>query len=131
MSSNFCVLSYNLLQENEGYGVYLLLWSDSNIIHHNTFIDNNLGGSSQAYDDCTDNYWYDTATLGGNFWSDWLEIGSYPIDGSASSVDLYPLDEPTIYSTDENQLDFAFTLLILVFPLLLTRIILKKTKKLQ
>ncbi|GAI76776.1 unnamed protein product, partial [marine sediment metagenome] len=98
-----------------------------------------LGGTSQACDDGASNTWYDTATLEGNYWSDWSKIGSYSIDGYTDSVDLYPLNEPaesttTEYTsvestTDENQLNFSFTLLMLVFPLILTRIISRKTKK--
>ncbi len=127
--SGFCVVTYNLLQENEEYGVYLGYGPDNNLIHHNTFVDNNLGGTSQACDDCTNNYWYDSETQEGNYWSDWSGEGSYSIDGDAGSVDPYPLDEPAEYSTDKNPLNFTFTLLMLVFPLILTRIISKKTKK--
>ncbi len=129
-SSTFCVVTYNLLQENEGYGVYSSSGSDNSIIHHNTFVDNNLGGTSQARDDGgTNTTWYDTETQEGNYWSDWSGIGNYSIDGSACSFDLYPLDEPVEYSTDETQTYFTFTLLILVVPLMLTRIISKKVKK--
>ena len=96
--SAFCDVTYNLIQANEGYGVYLRSNSHTNLIHHNTFVANNLGGTSQAFDDCTDNIWNDTATLEGNYWSDWSGIGSYSIDGSASSSDLCPLDEPTVYT---------------------------------
>jgi parallel beta-helix repeat protein len=92
--SDFCVVTYNLLQENVGYGVHINVDSANNLIHHNSFVDNNLGGTSQAYDNGTTNTWYDTATLEGNCWSDWSGTGSYSIDGSAGSVDLYPLDCP-------------------------------------
>ncbi|MBA7527909.1 hypothetical protein ES705_20089 [subsurface metagenome] len=131
-SSDFCVFTYNLLQENEEYGVYSSSGSDNNIIHHNTFVDNNLGGTSQAFDDCTNNTWYNNATQKGNFWSDWSGTGSYSIDGSANSVDLYPLNEPAEHSvestTEENPLNFIFTLLMLVVTLIFTRIISKKAK---
>ncbi|MBA7557896.1 hypothetical protein ES705_50674 [subsurface metagenome] len=137
-SSSSCVITYNLLQENEKYGIYLYN-SVNRLIHHNNFVDNNLGGTSQAFDDGANNYWYDTATKEGNYWSDWSGTGSYSIDGSASSEDLYPLDEPVgstttehtsvESTTDENQLNFTFTLLIVVVPLIFTRIISKKTKK--
>ncbi|MBA7578428.1 hypothetical protein ES708_20290 [subsurface metagenome] len=95
--SDFCVVTYSLLQENRYYGVYLRYDSDNNLIHHNTFVDNNLGGTSQAFDDCTNNFWYDTETLEGNYWSDWSGTGSYTINGYAGSIDLYPLDEPAVY----------------------------------
>ncbi len=137
--SDFCVVTYNLLQENEECGVVLDSASDNNLIHHNTFVDNNLGGTSQACDTGTDSFWHDTATKEGNYWSDWSGTGAYSIDGEANSVDLYPLDEPAEYTstehtsvestTDENQLSFKFTLLMLVVPLMLIRIISKKTKE--
>ena len=118
-SSDFCVVTYNLLQENEGYGIYIESSSDNNHIHHNTFLDNNLVGTSQAYDEGTNNFWYDTEILEGNYWSDWSGIGSYSIDGPASSVDLFPLDEPTLLPIiAEYQLLSLFTLLIPVVPLL-------------
>ncbi len=93
---NLCVVTYNLLQENEGYGACLESDSDNNLIHHNTFVDNNLEGTSQACDNGTNNYWYNTATQEGNFWSDWSG-NSYSIDGSTGAIDLYPLlDKPVI-----------------------------------
>ncbi len=57
------------------------------------------------------------------------EEDPYVIDGPAGGVDLYPLDELVEYSTDETQLNFAFTLLISVVTLMLTRTISKKKKK--
>ena len=96
-SSGFYVVIYNLLQSNKEHGVYLESGSDNNLIHHNNFVDNNLGGTSQAYDDGTNNTWYDSATQEGNYWSDWDGTGFCSIDGYAGSIDLYPLDEPTVY----------------------------------
>jgi parallel beta-helix repeat protein len=118
--SDFCNITYNLLQENERYGIDTSSDSDNNNIHHNNFADNNLvGGTSQARDEGTNNYWYDTEILEGNYWSDWSGIGSYSIDGPASSVDLFPLDEPTLLPIiAEYQLLSLFTLLIPVVPLL-------------
>ena len=124
--SDFCVVTYNLLQENVGYGIRLYSSSDDNFIHHNIFVDNNLGGYSQARDDCANNYWYDPETLEVNYWSDWLGIGSYYIDGEAYSIDLYPLGEPVVAEYPQIVL---LTLLLSIVPLLLTKIISKKTKK--
>ena len=59
-------------------------------VHHNSFRNNNLGGSSQALDSGFDNTWYDYQTFEGNFWNDWV-VGSYSIDGTANAVDPYPL----------------------------------------
>ncbi|MCG3224152.1 MAG: right-handed parallel beta-helix repeat-containing protein [Candidatus Heimdallarchaeota archaeon] len=95
-NSDFCILSYNLLQENENYGVHLFSNSDNNIIHHNTFVDNNLGGTSQAFNYGSANTWYDVETLEGNWWSDWSGTGSYSIDGPSGSIDPYPLNESVI-----------------------------------
>ncbi len=129
LGSSDCVVTYNLIQENRCYGVYSTPSSENNLIHHNTFVDNNLGGTSQANDRGTNNLWFDTITLEGNYWSDWSGTGNYSIDGDANSVDYFPLDEPVEYPTDENQLNFTFALLLLVVPLFLKRIISKKVKK--
>ena len=97
-NSDFCVITYNLLKENERYGIVINSVSDNCTIHYNTLVENqNLVGASQAFDDGANNTWYDTATLEGNWWSDWSGTGNYSIDGSANSEDLYPLDEPTVY----------------------------------
>ncbi|MBA7542083.1 hypothetical protein ES705_34399 [subsurface metagenome] len=123
--SDFCVVTYNFLQENEGYGVYLI-YSDNTTIHHNTFVDNNLGGTSQALDAGVNNTWYDSATLEGNYWSDWSGEGSYSIDGSANSVDLYPFGEPVVVEYPQIVL---LALILSIVTLFLTRIISKKVKK--
>ena len=78
-------------QENVEYGI--VLWGDDNVVHHNTFVDNNIGGSSQAFDGGTNNVWYDISTLEGNFWSDYDGDGNYTMDG-VGTADLYPLLEP-------------------------------------
>ncbi len=139
--SGFCVVTYNLLQGNEVYGIYLhdiylgyyyvgyhYIYSDNNLIHHNNFVDNNLGGTSQAYDSGSNNFWYDTVTQEGNYWSDWSGTGNYSIDGDESSIDLYPLDEPVEYSTDETQILFTLTLLIVVVPLILIKLFSRKRR---
>ncbi len=95
-NSSSCFLSYNLFQENGEYGIDLHSSSANNLIHNNTFVDNNLGGTSQGHDDGANNYWYDSTIQEGNYWSDWSGTGSYSIDGVAGAFDLYPLDEPTV-----------------------------------
>ena len=127
--SDSCLLTYNLLQENEEYGIYLGPHSDSNIIHHNYFIDNNLGGISQASDWGNNNIWYDTTTNEGNYWSDWSGTGGYPIDGSGIFGDPYPLDEegnPPIIS--EFQQKYTFTA-VLFLCLVIVPILFKKKRK--
>ncbi|MCE7741341.1 MAG: hypothetical protein GOP50_02680 [Candidatus Heimdallarchaeota archaeon] len=99
--SDSCLVSYNLFQENSKHGVYIH-FSDNNLVHHNTFVNNNLAGDSQASGYGTNNYWYDTALLEGNYYSDWSGTGSYSIDGSPNQFDLYPLSEPPVdYITEE------------------------------
>ena len=98
LNSDTCLLTYNLLQENEEYGIYLSSLSDDTIIYHNYFVDNNLGGISQANDNGTNNFWHNEDTKLGNYWSG-HEKGKYSIDGSANSLDPYPLKE--IYGTEK------------------------------
>ncbi|MCG3255406.1 MAG: right-handed parallel beta-helix repeat-containing protein [Candidatus Heimdallarchaeota archaeon] len=85
-----CIITNNLLKENDQYGITMLSSVGVSKIYHNVFLDNNLLGTSQAEDD-TGNQWYDEISLSGNWWSTWVS-GSYAIDGSAGSVDLYPLN---------------------------------------
>ncbi|MHA1219780.1 MAG: right-handed parallel beta-helix repeat-containing protein, partial [Candidatus Heimdallarchaeaceae archaeon] len=125
-NSDFCNITYNLLQENEGYGICLRANSDNNLIHHNTFVDNNLGGTSQAYDDGIRNTWFDDVSLEGNTWSDLSGAVFYLIDGSAISVDLYPLEEPIIVEYPQI---VPLALLLSIVILFLTRTISRKLKK--
>ena len=90
---DFCYITYNLIQENEEYGVIIKGDSKDNIIHHNTFINNNLGGTSQASDWGVNNTWYEKEIKEGNYWSEWDSKKPYLIDGDANSTDPYPLNE--------------------------------------
>jgi parallel beta-helix repeat protein len=93
-SSNTNLITYNRIRNNSAYGLYLNS-SNNNAIHHNNFIDNNLGGLSQAYSSGNgNNTWFDTSRLKGNYWSNWFGGGYYQIEGSESSHDFYPLEEP-------------------------------------
>jgi parallel beta-helix repeat protein len=96
-SSN-CQIHFNHIENNSEYGVVLTEttnpWEDQPVtIFLNSFIDNNLDGTSQALDNGTSNYWYYSDLEQGNYWSDWNGTGSYSIAGSANAVDLYPLSE--------------------------------------
>ena len=87
-----CNITYSLFQNNQGYAIEIYSLSYDNNIHHNAFINNNLGGSSQAMDRTGLNFWYDTLSLEGNFWNTWDGTGSYPVDYVERDVDdLYPL----------------------------------------
>ena len=93
VTTDDCILSYNLLTENENYGVDVLTRCEGNIIHHNSFIGNNLEGTSQANDNGTETVWFEVATEEGNYWNEWDSKDPYPIDGPANSTDPYPLNE--------------------------------------
>ena len=71
------------------------------------------------------NFWYDPTSFEGNWWSDWDEISAYPIDGSASSLDLYPLGVPGIPELEDisNQimLIFLFGLIFVSFSIILKK----------
>lgn len=118
-------ISYNLILENVGYGALLMSSTSNYVVHHNSFINNPLSeeASSQAYDEGTDNYWYLPETSTGNFWSDKGIGGKYYIDGSANSVDLFPLKEPPVEPGDDyvykTSLHFIAILIAFVLPCIL------------
>ncbi len=88
----------NSMETNSDYGLVLDADSQFNTIHHNAFL-NNGGSSSQAKDDGSNNVWYEDATSEGNYWyNGTIAITPYPIDGLASSVDLYPLGSIPVIS---------------------------------
>ena len=115
--SGSCLITYNLLQENEGYGVCI---SESyNIIHHNTFVDNNLEGFSQALDYGVENIWYDPTVNEGNYWSDLGNYCYYQIDGEGGIKDLYPLN------VKENCVNpKTMTILSIVLPIIFSGVLL-------
>ncbi|MCG3224321.1 MAG: right-handed parallel beta-helix repeat-containing protein, partial [Candidatus Heimdallarchaeota archaeon] len=112
-NSDSCLISYNLLQENIDYGVYLDYTSGYNILHHNIFVDNNQIGGSQAYDSGNNNTWYDVELLEGNYWSDLGTNCTYEIAGQAEAVDQYPLNR----SQDCNIPHSKTTLIIVAIAL--------------
>jgi hypothetical protein len=71
--------------------------SQDNIIHHNEFVDNNLYiiQGPQAFDNGSNNTWYDKTSNEGNYWSDYTTIPCV-IEGSACSIDPWPLGESII-----------------------------------
>ncbi len=119
----------NLLQENKNYGIKLSS-SDFNIIHYNTFFENNLEGYndgmftgySQGYDSKTTNIWYHAVNLEGNWYSDWSGVGSYVMDGRlmGPNVDLYPLGgDPPVPIISEYQNITYILIPALVIPIVL------------
>lgn len=118
---NSSEIFYNTIQNNFGYGIHAESMSITTI-HHNNFIQNNLGGVSQAYSkNGMNNSWYDESEKQGNYWDTWLGSGPYGIEGLSYSDDLYPLSEPTIAPTESQfaattfLLSFLIPLLIIVF----------------
>lgn len=92
-----CNFTYNLIKDNTEYGINADIMGEVNVFHHNAFVSNAIGlGNSQAYDNGTNNLWYDVSTNEGNFWNDWVGTGNYSIDGSTGSFDLYPLGSSPI-----------------------------------
>ncbi len=87
------LITNNTFSNNTLYGLVLYSDTSDNQIHHNSFLGNNLEGSSQALDHGKDNLWYDEETKEGNFWDDWTSRKPYPIDGGAEAEDKYPLNE--------------------------------------
>ena len=124
--SDSCLITYNQLITNTEYGIYIN--TDTNIIYNNSFIDNNLGGTSQAFDAGTGNIWYDTGTNLGNMWSDWIS-GPYAIDGAAGSFDLYPLFEIPIPPIIAEYPYTGIFLILAIIPFLTVGFILFKRKK--
>jgi parallel beta-helix repeat protein len=89
----------NRFEENNNYGLELITNTISAsincTIYSNSFILNNLGGTSQAFDEGKGNKWYNDVTSTGNYWSDYTGSGPYHIAGSTAS-DLFPLLIPPI-----------------------------------
>ena len=99
-SHNFKIAN-NLFQQNGAPGIDLFS-SSYNIIHHNTFYNNSLEETINAYDFkqfnwySSNNTWYDIYSTEGNYWDNANETGSYQIPGNHINYDFYPLLEPTV-----------------------------------
>ena len=105
------IIIYNNISKNSHYGIIMEFDSDNNTIHHNIFIDNYTPSYSQASDSGGENnLWYDEEALEGNYWSDWTGSGGYEIDGTAGSIDLYPLSLSTTNKGGAPQLLFIITI---------------------
>lgn len=97
-SSDYTTIRFNKIEGNQDYGVDVVNNTDECRIHHNNFIGNNAGGTSQAIEDFITGHrdceWYDSSVNQGNYWSDYVSPGVYNIDGTASNFDPYPLSSP-------------------------------------
>ena len=125
-----CLLKDNLLHDNENYGISLLNDYKS-ILYHNSFVDNNQNGNSQAFCEGVNSTWYDVNSKQGNYWSDWSSSGSYLVDGNATCKDLYPLDEITVPLTEDlEKTNYNFLMLIpIVFVILIRKYMFKRNEK--
>ncbi|MDG6220979.1 MAG: NosD domain-containing protein, partial [Candidatus Thermoplasmatota archaeon] len=94
-STRRTTICYNVIQGGSVYGFYLGSSTYDNLIYHNRII----GNSNQAYDDGTNNNWYNGYPMGGNYWGDHTSPdvnidgyvdNPYTISGSAGSQDPYP-----------------------------------------
>jgi len=90
-------ISYNYFERNYIFAINIEISNNNNVIHHNSFVNNSAHGMSQAHDDGF-NLWYDIYTNSGNYWDDYIGVGSYAIDGLAGNSDLYPLDTRPVLS---------------------------------
>lgn len=95
--SDYTSIVWNTLVGNGAYGIELCYYSANNALHYNDFIRNGQY-TSQAYDDGTNNTWYDDTVFEGNYWSDYSDAGSYVIAGSAGASDPYPSLSPYRYT---------------------------------
>ncbi len=102
------VCSHNFIKNNTDYGLKVYI-SANVMIYLNSFVEN-IGNSSQGYDDSEDNFWYNSLTEEGNYWSDYTGIGSYSIDGDGEAVDLYPTGPALV-----SEFALGFFLVIPVF----------------
>jgi parallel beta-helix repeat protein len=95
---NNATIYNNLFQEHSSVAIKLTYETENCTIYHNTFIDNDWLGFysySHAYDNGTNNLWYNETLQEGNYWDDWTS-GPYAIFGEVGSQDLYPLGSPTV-----------------------------------
>ena len=119
-------ISYNLFEDNSGYAIYSTNDNMGDWIHHNAFIDNNLGGTAQAYEESPFNTWCDPWSMEGNFWNDYSGSGNYTLDGIAYANDTYPLGDIPPEVPEYKNLAY----LILVVPVvILSTLIAKRRKK--
>ncbi|MHA1865699.1 MAG: right-handed parallel beta-helix repeat-containing protein [Candidatus Heimdallarchaeaceae archaeon] len=103
-STKNTIISKNSFILNQNYAIFLDEDSSNIVIYLNDFINNNLNGTSQAYDDGSNNKWHNENEKVGNYWYPSNSIGkNYKIDGKANSKDIYVLNE-VVYSENTDLL---------------------------
>ncbi len=92
-----CSIVSNSIVNNTDYSIKLHTTAVNCSVFQNDFIDNNIGGGSQALDNGISNFWYYPVDSKGNYWSDIGLNPTYSINGTAGSVDIFPEPDP-LYS---------------------------------
>ena len=141
-SSISAEIALNIIADNELQGIYLAEDSKQNMIHHNTFRNNNKTGDKQAIDISGNNSWNTSSE--GNRWSDFDEPSEgcndndfngicdspYLIAGFKGIQDHYPLTQ-NVFSTYLNVQVMLIILLIVIFVVLFYYLIMRKRRKLR
>ncbi|MCE7749110.1 MAG: hypothetical protein GPJ51_11975 [Candidatus Heimdallarchaeota archaeon] len=105
----------NYIHLNSEFGLFFDIQSSNNVIHHNEFYNNNLDGYSQACDNGENNTWFDLTQKEGNIWMDYEGEGDYYIDGTAGSVDIYPLfSKPTNTNNVSTSTEIIFSAITII-----------------
>ncbi len=128
-NSDQCTIVRNVFSKNNFYGVKLDLGSDDCVVHHNSFYNNNLDGTSQASDEGMNNAFYDDVSSEGNWWSSWSGSSYYSIDGSAGSIDPFPLGEPVVPVSEFPLRTIILGILFFCFTMLLIPIRSRQNKR--
>ncbi|MFW9967876.1 MAG: NosD domain-containing protein, partial [Candidatus Thorarchaeota archaeon] len=76
----------NTITDNEGVGISLGVYAYNISVYYNLI---GWNGVHNADDYGVDNQWDDNVSCG-NWWGDYTGTGTYPIQGTAGSVDKYP-----------------------------------------
>jgi parallel beta-helix repeat protein len=109
LESDLCTIAWNSFNDIH-YGVYIFASSSNNLIFHNAFTGS--GSESRAYDDGTNNMWYNSNINEGNYWDNWSGSGSYLIAGATGAYDNYPLASPSTIIPEYNQFNWMVIVLI-------------------
>ncbi|MHA1308641.1 MAG: right-handed parallel beta-helix repeat-containing protein, partial [Candidatus Heimdallarchaeota archaeon] len=91
-NSAYITIFHNNIASCQSYGVQCLDTANNNKIYLNNFVDNCIAYPSQhqGNDNGFRNNFYDVFNSRGNYWSDWLGVGTYYINGGSNSIDLFP-----------------------------------------
>ncbi len=88
----------NTFTDNTRYAIEMDTFSNNNVVHHNTFIDNGNGSEQQCYDNSGANAW-DNGTEG-NWWSDYFGLDG---DGDGVGDTPYDIDNPNHTADAEDR----------------------------